>query len=219
MISVKNLTSSLFLPSLPAGYEKQLIQNISITPKDGMGYNKVNTTVNVTIRYNCSVAFYKVIPFILSNDSWSSITTYTVKPKECSINFNVAADPIIAMAISSGSPQTTSTSSSTTVTPSSTTTMKYSGFPNGMLPYYVSGIAIVAIAAAALIAYYRRKKRREAQERKKEAAEGARHRSDLKEKHKGHEARKSWEEHRRSAESPRSRRSGNKAQPTSKKNR
>ena len=93
VLSVRNMTSSLFLPSLPAGYQKQLIQNISVSPADGMSYNQANTTVNVTIRYNCSVAFYKVIPFILSNESWSSITTYTVKPKECSLNSDVAADP------------------------------------------------------------------------------------------------------------------------------
>ncbi len=93
-ISVKNLTSTLFLPPLPQGYAKQDIENISL-------YNarpETNTTLNIITKYNCSVPYYKIVPFLFANTSWNQVSEFTVNAKSCEVTFTLNTDAVFAIA-------------------------------------------------------------------------------------------------------------------------
>ncbi len=96
-LSVQNLTSSRFVPSIPTGYYKQLVQNVSVRQIPGTPNPRINTTVGVAIKYNCSIPSYDEIPLILSNYSWAQVSSFTVRPNDCVVTFSFHSDPVMAL--------------------------------------------------------------------------------------------------------------------------
>ena len=95
--AIRNLTFAKYLPPLPQGYSKILVQNISVKGLNYQNTTAINTTMTITMRYNCSIPFYKIFPFILSNSSWKQFTQFTVNSKSCTVALTSGGDPIIAL--------------------------------------------------------------------------------------------------------------------------
>lgn len=119
-LSVQNLTSSSLVPSIPIGYDKQLVQNISVVQRATTPNPKINTTIYAQIKYNCSIPFYEEVPLILSNYSWTQISLFTVKPNDCIVTFSFGSDPVLALTKYMGASNKT-----TTTIPASSTTIEY----------------------------------------------------------------------------------------------
>ncbi len=95
--TVRNLTFARYLPPLPQGYNKILVQNISVKGINLQNATPINTTMTITMKYNCSIPFYKIFPFALSNSSWEQFTQFTVNSKSCTVSLTTGGDPIIAL--------------------------------------------------------------------------------------------------------------------------
>ena len=95
--TVRNLTLAQYLPPLPQGYNKILVQNISVKGINLQNAIPTNTTMTITMKYNCSIPFYKIFPFALSNSSWEQFTQFTVNSKSCTVSLTTGGDPIIAL--------------------------------------------------------------------------------------------------------------------------
>ncbi len=95
--TVRNLTLAQYLPPLPQGYNKILVQNISVKGINLQNATPTNTTMTITMKYNCSIPFYKIFPFTLSNSSWEQFTQFTVNSKSCTVSLTTGGDPIIAL--------------------------------------------------------------------------------------------------------------------------
>lgn len=159
IFSFQNLTNTRFIPPLPANYVALTIQNISVTPFANLS-GQVNTTINVTMQYDCGIAFYRIFPFLLQNYTWSRISSYNVKPNKCVVTFSVPPDPIMAVAEyvgSNGIPTPTSITSSiiTSSTTAATTIIPPTTAPvlNENQPHYQYLIALLIIALTSLIVY------------------------------------------------------------------
>ena len=158
-LSVKNLTLAQFLPPMPTGYKSQLIQNISVSSNNAAENLLLNTTVNATIKYNCSIDYYKIAPFLLTNNSWERVSTFLVKPDECDVSFTFGGDPILALASYVGSAPNTTTIPQNSTISTTTTGITPIHAPNGINSK--EAIAVVAaVMIVALIVLYKRQARR-----------------------------------------------------------
>lgn len=170
LLSIRNLTQSPFLPPLPEGYKAQLDENLSVRPASGVQGN-LNTTLNVTVAYNCSVPFYKVVPFILANYSWAQVSKFSVDSQACTINMLFTSDPILAVTSYVGpgnAPSVTTVGATTTISGSATTTTSPTPPPSqpplsaglGGTWEYAVGAASVLVLIGAWLALRRRHRER-----------------------------------------------------------
>ncbi len=163
-LAVQNLTSSQFLPAVPNGYEKQLVQNVSVSQTPGTPEAGINTTIYFAIKYKCGLPSYDEIPLILSNYSWAQVSSFVVKPNDCAVTFASRSDPILALTRYVGPSNATrkpvtTTIPANTVETVSTTSITYPTLaltPAVMqLALAVMAIAIVAFALWIILRRYR----------------------------------------------------------------
>ncbi len=177
IVSVRNLTNSKALPPLPNGYEKLLIQQINMTSAPNQHNVHLNATIGVQVGYNCSLPYYKIIPFVLSNYSWKQVNTFTIDSKSCKVILTFNGDPILATTRFTGASNAVGT---TTVQPTlatstigATTTAVQTGLGpriNGreVENYVMLALILIIIACVAVMEHRRRAKRsREEKERQK----------------------------------------------------
>lgn len=172
ILSVRNLTNSKALPPLPRGYVKQLIQQINMTSAPNQHNVHLNATIGVRVAYNCSLPYYKVIPFVLANYSWKQVNTFTIDIKTCTVVMTFNGDPILALTRYTGANQTSTTTVSFTTTATTTvtsTTVTQNEFGpkinfNGW--YIIVPIVLLVIIAILVIIYRRRGKKPKSKERK-----------------------------------------------------
>ncbi len=139
-VSVRNYTA--LSPPPPQNLTKAIAVDIAIGP----GHN---LTVNVTVRYNCTLPPNNVFPFILNGSVWEPITKFYVNQLACVVTFKVPADPVVALMYKPLQLEVPKQTTSTTTIP----------VPQGPAPTSTSGFvslvegAIVVIAIAAVVSY------------------------------------------------------------------
>jgi hypothetical protein len=122
LLTIRNVTASNSLPPLPKYYIKQVIEQINVSAMPNQYIKSLNTTVGVKVRYNCTLPFYLIFPFILSNYSWQQISTFTVDSKACAVVLTFGnADPIVAVTKYVGPSNGVNINTTTTTIPLTTT--------------------------------------------------------------------------------------------------
>ncbi len=166
-LTVRNLTSSINVP-VPRHLSKLSIFNISAT----------NSTLNITMKYSCSIPQDSVAPYIYSNGTWSPITPFVLNKSSCDVTFSVPGDPVIALFEKNNTAATTSTTTSIETTTKETTAQPAPQYPtsanaspqttiippetparqtqNGNLLIYAA-VAVVIIIAVLYVAVKRRR--------------------------------------------------------------
>ncbi|MDE1871386.1 MAG: YncE family protein [Candidatus Micrarchaeota archaeon] len=148
-IMITNVTNSSSLPVL-AGKERLLALNISVAPPE-------NVTLNLTVKYNCSIGSSYIAPYIVSNSIWEPINSFTVDSSACSMSFSLPADPVVAL-YSSQHANTTTIAATTASSLPSTTTIRQAPQRGSGHDIAYAAIAVVIILLVLIYAYSRRRK-------------------------------------------------------------
>ena len=105
IVNASNVTGSVPVP--PKGFQNLDAVSVNVT-----GFS--NLTVNITMKYPCSISSSNISPFILKNGAWQAILIYTVNAASCTVKFTIPKDPVVAIFESTSPTMTTSNSTSTT---------------------------------------------------------------------------------------------------------
>ncbi len=141
-------------PAAPPGY-------IPASPVLNATFNtNANVTINVMLKYNCSLPASSVAPQEFVNGSWKAITPYTVNATACTVAFSISKDPEFGVFSNYTAPApSSSTSVSSSSTPTTVVTTPQSSPGSGIgTSTIVEAIVVVIIIAA--IAYYATRKKR-----------------------------------------------------------
>ncbi len=145
VVSVVN--STLTAPPAPQGYATVAAFNITAR----------NTTLLVTLHYNCILPSFRIAPYMYSNGAWVAITPFTVNATSCTVAFSIPGDPLVSVfEAPTPAPTTTlpTTSIVSTTVPATTTTApaQQPSKPNNDAIYAVI-VAIIIIVIIAVLLY------------------------------------------------------------------
>ena len=109
----------------------------------------IKTTAPITLffveHYPCSIPSDLVVPYIFKNNTWLSITNYTVNATACTVSFSIPSDPIVAI-FEKSVPTTTTTSIATTIPTTIPTTIYYpSPSPKPRSPIVIEALVLIII--------------------------------------------------------------------------
>ena len=124
-LQLSNTTAAQRAPP-PNSYTKEFAVNVS---------SSLNTSVYLTLGYNCTVDHADVAPFVLNGAKWSLITPFTTNPSLCVVSFLVPNDPVVALMLQNQIKSTTTT----------TIAGRSAGGANGKLDAYEVAAAVVGV--------------------------------------------------------------------------
>ena len=156
-ISVLNVTANM---SLPANYVKIKLLNITenTTPVNQ------SLSLNLSIKYNCSIPSSRQAAFIYENGVWVKITPLSINSATCTAEFDIPADPIVGLFEAKAISNTTSSTIITTSVPVTAVNNHANSTKTAGASHYSGGITAVVVASiitvVAIVFYeYRRIKR------------------------------------------------------------
>ncbi len=161
ILSVRNLTGSKALPPLPNGYEKLLVEQMNLTSANPQGANP-SIAVGISVHYNCSLPYYRVVPFVLSGYSWKRVNTFKIDPSSCLVMLNFNNGPVLAITDFTGASKATGAGAARSAAMTSTVATTTTVVQAGMGPkinfvdesYYIIGMAVLLVLAAAAVRGY-----------------------------------------------------------------
>lgn len=142
-LSIKNVSNPA-IPT-PPHYTKIRILNITL---NSTSKTILDSDINASIDYNCSIPSGSIQPFIYQNNTWEVIAHFSINAKACTANISIPADPIVGLFELQAITSTTHTSNSTTTTTSTvptTTITQQSSSGSNKEEYTIIGVMAIVV--------------------------------------------------------------------------
>lgn len=154
-VTIKNVTKGT---SGPSGLSKLSVYNVSVMANASV---KQNTTVSVTLAYNCGIPSNRVAAYIFTGGAWKMVSSVSVNATACTATFSIPNDPVFGLFETPPPATTTSTSTSSTTTVQTNSSSGSSAPPSQPSAYglyYIIGAAVVVVIIIIAVLASRRRR-------------------------------------------------------------